>query len=99
MITMLMLVTNSVAFRDMGGCQVVMKEPVVVAPKFRCFSSHMFSQASQNVREVRVEEQIHERSLVTPKKSVSMLFVELLDMHLDCGLFHCADSCYVSGSS
>jgi hypothetical protein len=28
---------------------VVMKEPVVVAPKFRSFSSHIFSQASQNV--------------------------------------------------
>jgi hypothetical protein len=28
---------------------VVMKEPVVVTPKFRSFSSHIFSQASQNI--------------------------------------------------
>jgi hypothetical protein len=32
-----------------GGRVVVMKEPVVVAPKFRSFSSHIFSQESQNV--------------------------------------------------
>jgi hypothetical protein len=34
---------------------VVMKEPVVVAPEFRSFLSHIFSQVSQNVTvEVRV---------------------------------------------
>jgi hypothetical protein len=32
-----------------GGRVVVMMEPVVVAPKFRYFSSHMFSQAFKNV--------------------------------------------------
>jgi hypothetical protein len=32
-----------------GGRVVAMKEPVVVAPKFRYFASHIFSQASQNV--------------------------------------------------
>jgi hypothetical protein len=33
MITMLLLVTNSVVFRDVGRCVVMMKEPVVVAPE------------------------------------------------------------------
>jgi hypothetical protein len=48
---MLLLVKNSVGFRDVcaDGRIVVLKEPVVVAPKFRSFSSHIFSQASQNV--------------------------------------------------
>jgi hypothetical protein len=32
-----------------GRCVFTMKEPVVVAPKFRTFSSHIFSQASQNI--------------------------------------------------
>jgi hypothetical protein len=32
-----------------GGCIVVMKEPVVVAPKFQSFSSHISSQMSQNI--------------------------------------------------
>jgi hypothetical protein len=32
-----------------GGRIVVMKEPVVVVPKFQSFLSHIFSQASQNV--------------------------------------------------
>jgi hypothetical protein len=46
---MLLLVTTSVVFRDVGGRIVMMNEPVVVAPKFWCFSSHIFFQASQNV--------------------------------------------------
>jgi hypothetical protein len=37
-----------------GGHVVMMEEPVVTAPKFRSFSSHIFSQASQNVT-VRVK--------------------------------------------
>jgi hypothetical protein len=42
-----------------GGRVVVMKEPVVVAPKFRSLSSHIFSQASQNVTaEVRVDRSV-----------------------------------------
>jgi hypothetical protein len=32
-----------------GGRFVMMKEPVVVVPKFWCFSLHIFSQVSQNV--------------------------------------------------
>jgi hypothetical protein len=32
-----------------GGRVFMMKEPLVVAPKFRSFSLHIFSQASQNV--------------------------------------------------
>jgi ribosomal protein L31E len=39
-----------------GGRVVMMKEPVVVAPKFGSFSSHIFSRASQNVPvKVRVD--------------------------------------------
>jgi hypothetical protein len=34
-----------------GGHVVLMKEAVVVAPKFRSFSSHILSQASQNITE------------------------------------------------
>jgi hypothetical protein len=34
--------------RRVGG-RVVVKEPVVVAPKFQSFSLHIFSQESQNV--------------------------------------------------
>jgi hypothetical protein len=38
---------------------VVKKEPVVVAPKFWSFSSHIFSQASQNVAvKVRVDHSV-----------------------------------------
>jgi hypothetical protein len=32
-----------------SGSTVVMKEPVVVVPKFRSSSLHIFSQASQNI--------------------------------------------------
>jgi hypothetical protein len=39
-----------------GGRIVVMKEPVVVEPKFQSFSLHIFSQVSQNVTvKVRVD--------------------------------------------
>jgi hypothetical protein len=38
-----------------GGCVVMMKEPVVVALKFRAFLSHIICQVSQNVT-VLVEE-------------------------------------------
>jgi hypothetical protein len=38
------------------GCVVVMKGAVVVAPKFRSFSSHIFSQVSQHITvNVRVD--------------------------------------------
>jgi hypothetical protein len=41
-----------------GGC-IVIKEPVVVAPKFQSYSSHIFSQASQNVTvKVRVDHSV-----------------------------------------
>jgi hypothetical protein len=46
-------VVDSHKLRDfqgrVGGRVVVMKEPLVDAPKFRSFSSHIFSQASRNV--------------------------------------------------
>jgi hypothetical protein len=44
-----------------GGCIVVMKEPVVVVPKFQSFSSHIFSRVSQNVTvqvKVRVDHSV-----------------------------------------
>jgi ribosome-associated toxin RatA of RatAB toxin-antitoxin module len=59
------------------------KEPVVVAPKFWPFSSHIFSQASQNVTvKVRVDRSFkRDRFTVNNslhiEKTMSMLFVEL----------------------
>jgi hypothetical protein len=54
---------NQVVSQKLYGFQgrvsghVVMKEPVVVAPMFQSFSSHIFSQASQNVTvKVRVDQ-------------------------------------------
>jgi hypothetical protein len=42
-----------------GRRVVVMKEPIVVVPKFWSFSSHIFSQASQNVTvKVRVDHSV-----------------------------------------
>jgi hypothetical protein len=92
----------------MGGRVVMMKKPVVVVPKFWSFSSHIFSQASRNVTvKVRVGrnvKQIHgEQSSSHKKKTMSMLFVELWTCHAffvlgDCGLSHCDDCCFVSGS-
>jgi hypothetical protein len=39
-----------------GGCIVMINEPVVVAPKLLSFSSHIFSQGSQGVTvKVRVD--------------------------------------------
>jgi hypothetical protein len=36
-------------FQGRVGGRIVMKKPVVVAPKFRSFLLHIFSQASQNI--------------------------------------------------
>jgi hypothetical protein len=36
-------------FQGLVGGRIVMMEPVVVAPKFWSVSSHIFSQAPQNV--------------------------------------------------
>jgi hypothetical protein len=48
-----------------GGCVVVMKEPVVVVPKFWSFSSHIFSQASQNFTvKVRVDRSVKRNSFL-----------------------------------
>jgi hypothetical protein len=60
-----------------------MKEPVVVAPKFQSFSSHIFSQASQNVTvEVRVGRSVRTNKFTANsplhvEKTMGMLFVEL----------------------
>jgi hypothetical protein len=44
---------------SVGRCLVMMKEPVVVAPKFQSFPSHMFSQVSQNATiKVRVDHSV-----------------------------------------
>jgi hypothetical protein len=67
-----------------GGGVVVMKEPVVVAPKFLSLSSHIFSQGPQNVtvrvtvdRSVRRHRFTVNNPLHVKKKTMSMLFVEL----------------------
>jgi hypothetical protein len=85
-----------------------MKEPVVVAPKFQFFSSHIFSQASQNFTvKVRVDRNVRRNKFMVNnplhiEKTMSMLFVELWTCRPvfalgDCGLFHCIDCCFVSG--
>jgi hypothetical protein len=51
-ITMLLLVTNRGFQGCVGGPIAVMKNPVVVAPKFWSFLLHIFSQASQNATNV-----------------------------------------------
>jgi uncharacterized membrane protein (DUF4010 family) len=101
MITMLLLVTNSGFQAHVGGGIVVM-ETVVVAPIFQSFSS-------QNVTvKFRVDRR-NERNkfmvnnLLHVKKKLRMLFVELRTCWAffafgDCGLFHCDDYCFVSGS-
>jgi hypothetical protein len=55
-----------------GGHIVMMKEPVVVAPKFRSFLSHIFSQASQNVTvKVRVDRSV-KRNQFTVKNPLTL---------------------------
>jgi hypothetical protein len=96
-------------FQGSVGGHVLLMEPVVVMPEFRFFSSQIFSQASQNVT-VKVELIIvlggtnSQRTIpITLKKTISMLFVELQTCHAffalgDCGLLHCNNCCFVSGS-
>jgi hypothetical protein len=92
-----------------GGRVVVMKEPVVVAPKFRSFSSHIFSQVSQNVIvKVRVDRSVRRNKFTVNnplhvEKAMRMLSVELRTCSAffalgDCGLFQCDECCFVSGS-
>jgi hypothetical protein len=94
-----------------GGRVVMMKEPVVVVPKFQSFSSHIFSQASHNVTvEVRVNHSVRRNKFMVnnPRhvkkiKTISVLFVELwtccsLFTLGDCGFFHYDDCCFVCGS-
>jgi hypothetical protein len=87
-----------------------MKEPVVVAPKFRSFLLHIFSQASQNVtaevgvdRSVRRNKFMVNNPLHIKKKNSEHPLLELRTCHAvfalgDCGLFHCDDCCFVYGS-
>jgi hypothetical protein len=91
-----------------GGRVAMMKEPVVVAPKFRSFSSHFFSQVSQNITvKVRVDCSVRRNKFTVKNilhlKKMSMLFVERWTCCAffalgDCGLFHCDDCCFVSVS-
>jgi hypothetical protein len=88
----------------------VMKEPVVAVPKFWYFLSHIFSRASQNIIvKVRVDNSVMRNTFMVnnplhvKKKPMSMLFVELWTCRAffalgDCGLFHCDNFCFVSGS-
>jgi hypothetical protein len=60
-------------FQGHVGVRVVMvKEPLVVAPKFRSFSLHIFSQVSQNVT-VRVKVRV-DRSVRRNKFAVNSTF-------------------------
>jgi hypothetical protein len=48
-----------------GRCIVVTKEPAVAVPKFWSFSTHIFSQASQNVTvKVRVDRGVRRKKLM-----------------------------------
>jgi hypothetical protein len=84
-IHMLLLVTDSGFHSCVGWRFVVMKESVVVAPKFRSFLLHIFSQSSQNVTvKVRVDRSVVRRNKFTVKNPfhiekniMSMPFVEL----------------------
>jgi hypothetical protein len=88
--------------RCVGRRIVVMKEPVMVAPKFWSFLWHIFSQASQNVTvKVRVDHSVRRNKLMVnshfqvEKNTMSMLFDELHTCHTfsalsDCELFHFA---------
>jgi hypothetical protein len=71
-----------------GWLIVMTKEPVVVALKFRFLSSHIFSQASQNITvKVRVDCSVRRNKFMvnnpftSKKKTMSMLFVELRTCH------------------
>jgi hypothetical protein len=91
------------------GAHCCDEEPVVVAPKFWSFSSHIFSSLSQYVTvKIKVDRSVRKNKFTvnipfTSKKAMSMLFVELLTCCAffalgDSGLFHCDDYCFVSGS-
>jgi hypothetical protein len=77
---MLLLVTNC----GFQGRVVMIKEPVVVIPKFQSFSSHIFYEASQNVTvKVRIDRSVRrkkfaENNPLHVKKTMSVLYVELL---------------------
>jgi hypothetical protein len=51
-----------------GRRLVVMKEPIVVVPKFRSFLSHIFSQVSQNITvKVRVDHSVRRNKFTVNK--------------------------------
>jgi hypothetical protein len=92
-----------------GGRVVVMKEPVVVAPKFRGFRrtiSLKGPKTSQYKSELTVVLGGTNSRRTMPyasKKTMNVLFVELRTCRAffplgDCGLFHCYDCCFVSRS-
>jgi hypothetical protein len=73
----MLLVTNS-GFQGCVGGRVVLKKPVVVAPKFQSFLSHIFTQASQNITvKVRVDCSVRWNNPLHLEKTMSVLFVEL----------------------
>jgi hypothetical protein len=68
-------------FQGCVGRHVVMKEPVVVSPKFRSFLSHIFSQASQNVTvKVRVDHSVRRNKFTVN----SPLHIEKYNEHAFC---------------
>jgi hypothetical protein len=91
------------------GRIVVMKEPVVVTPKFWPFLSHISSQASQNVTvKVRVDRSVRRNkftvnNLLHVEKTMGMLFFQLQTCCAffalgDSGIFYCDNCCFVSES-
>jgi hypothetical protein len=53
-----------------GGLIVMMKEPIVDAPKIRYFSSHIFFQASQNITvKVRGDRSVRRNNPFASKKT------------------------------
>jgi hypothetical protein len=77
-----MLVVAKSGFQGCVGRRiVVMKEPVVVAPKFRSFSSHVFSGASQNVTVIVRVDRIVKRNKFTVNNP---LHVEKYNEHALC---------------
>jgi hypothetical protein len=105
---MLLLVTDSGFQGHVDGCVVMMNEPVVVAPKFQSFLSHIFSEASQNITvKVRVDRSVRRNKFTVNNplhvEKTGMHFVELRTCCTffalgDCGLFHFNNCRFVSGS-
>jgi hypothetical protein len=71
-----------------GWPVVLIKEPVVVAPKFRSYSSHIFSQASQNVTvKVRVDRSVMRNKFMVELSNSFNIVVLLVFDRPECSSF------------